>query len=292
MFARVALLSCVVACGDVADRAAPLDDLSATPGRAEYTFEHDGRERRFQIYIPEDHVDGRPLVVALHGGGGNAAQLFKRHPFENEADARGWVIVAAQGTSDTSDTSFDWNNAAAIDDGVDDVGYLEEVITTVTSSLGIDKSRRYLAGFSGGASMSIRFASEKSELVTAIGTFAGKVGLSYMGQPFQFPATPTTPLSVALTYGTDDPNLEGELKGDYQATSGREGIEWWASVLGCATTPTTTVDGVVTSAAYACPTGVVRMNTVQGMPHMWPELPEDPIAGTKFLFDFFADKSK
>jgi polyhydroxybutyrate depolymerase len=286
------VLLCLVACGEVADPADPFSDLSATPGRAEYKFDHDGLVRRFQIYIPPDHVDGRALVLVMHGGGGNASQMFKRHPLEREANERGIVIVAAQGTSATSETSFEWNNQAALDDGVDDVGYLEEVIVGVTTALGIDEDRRYFAGFSGGASMSIRFAAEKSEYVAAIATFAGKVGLSYMGGPFEFPVAPTTPLSVQLTYGTEDPNFEGEMKGDYQSSSGRANIEWWASVLGCAATPRTDVEGITTSDTFACPSGVVRMNTVQGMPHMWPELPEDPIAGTELLLDFLADQTK
>jgi polyhydroxybutyrate depolymerase len=282
----------LVGCGDVVDPA-PISNLSATPGRAEYTFDHDGLQRRFQIYIPANHVDGRPLVVVLHGGGGNASQMFKRHPLQKEADDRGLIVVAAEGTSeDGSTSSFGWNNQIAIDSGVDDVGYLEEVITHVTTSLGIDEDRRYLAGFSGGASMSIRFAAEKSEYVAAIATFAGKVGISISGAPFAYPSVPTTPLSVQLTYGTLDPNLEGELDGDYQATSAREGIDWWASALGCTSTPQTAVDDIITSDTFACPSGVVRMNTVQGMKHMWPDPPDDLIAGTEMLFDFFADKTK
>ncbi len=288
----LAVLLCAAGCGEVVDSAAPFADLSATPGRAEYTFAHEGIERRFQIYIPADHVDGRPLVLVLHGGGGSASQMFRRHPLETEADARGLVIVAAQGTSTTSDTSFEWNNQALLDDGVDDVGYLEEVITGVTAELGIDEHRRYLAGFSGGASMSIRFAAEKSEYIAAIATFAGKVGISIAGAPFAFPPVPTTPLSVQLTYGTEDPNYEGEIKDGARSTSGREGIDWWAASLDCATTPATTVASPITSDTFACPSGVVRMNTVQGMPHMWPETPADPLAGTAHLLDFLVEHKK
>src|SRR5262245_13148349 len=262
----------VAGCGDGADReGGPFPDIPATAGRAEYSFDHDGLVRRFQIYVPADHVEGRALVVVLHGGGGSAKQMFKAHPLEKEADARGIVIVAAQGTSNGG-SGFEWNGQVSLDSGVDDIGYLEEVIRGVSTSLSIDQHRRYIAGFSGGASMTVRFGAEKSELVAAIATFAGKVGLSTAGGPFVFPPEPKTPISVQMTYGTQDPNLVGEIKGNVQATSARAGIDWWVESLGCTTTPESEVDGLITRDTFGCPGGgVVRMNTVLDMPHMWPD---------------------
>ena len=288
--------ACVIAavgCGGEPRVDAELPDVSAEPGRAEYVFEHDGVERYFIVYVPAGHVPGRPLAVVLHGGGGNARQLFTRHPLELEADERGIVIVAAQGTALPGETaSFEWNGQVSLDSGVDDTGYLERVILGVTESLAIDPARRYVAGFSGGASMSVRFAAERSEHVAAIATFAGKVGMSRAGGPFVFPPEPTTPLSVQMTYGTLDPNLAGELKDDLQATSAQAGIDWWAAGLGCGA-PATSTAGLVTTETYACAEGgVVKLLVVEGMPHAWPELPDEPIAGTELVLDFFADKRK
>ena len=292
-------LSCI-ACGDGAggegdagsggDGATDLPAVAATPGRAEYTFRYDGLERYFIVYVPEGHVPARPLVVVLHGGGGSARQMFRGHPLTEAADERGWVVVAAQGMAlDGDPASFGWNGQAVFDSGVDDVGYLTAVIVAVSDALEIDPGRRYVAGFSGGASMAVRFGAEASEHVTAIGTFAGKVGLSLDGGPFIFPAVPSTPLSVQMTYGTEDPNYEGELNDGVQATSARAGIEWWRDSLRCSSLPETATDGVLTSDTYPGCTGgtLVRMVTIEGMGHTWPELPDDPIAGTPLLFDFF-----
>jgi len=269
------------------------------PGRAEYAFSYGGLERVFLLYVPPSHADGMPLMMALHGGGGRAKQMFDQHPLEAAADELGYVMVAPQGTAkDGQPNSFDWNAQAilaSLDEGVDDVGYLERVMVGVSDALKIDPSRRFVAGFSGGASMAVRFAAEKSEVVTAIGTFAGKVGLSQAGAPFVFSPAPSTPLSVQMTYGTLDPNYAGELKGDVQATSAQAGVEWWADSLSCDATPATETRGALTLDTYSSCAGgvVVCLVTVEGMGHMWPERGGTfDLDGTKLLLDFFADKRK
>lgn len=221
--------------------------------------------------------------------------MFKQHPLEAEADARDAVVVAAQGTELPDDPgSYEWNGQIQLDSGVDDVGYLRAVIVGLTEQLALDADRRYVAGFSGGASMAIRFAAESSDLIAAFATFAGKVGLSQSGGPFEFPPEPSTPISLQLVYGTDDENLVGEVKGTVVATSAQAGIDWWVAARGCASAPDTTTTPPLTIQTYSgCSGGgVVRFVIVDGIGHMWPELPDDPMAGTAFQFDFFATQSK
>jgi polyhydroxybutyrate depolymerase len=267
--------------------------IATTPGRAEYSFSHAGLERIFLVYVPLVMTQPAPLMVVLHGGGGRAEAMFDTHPLESYADQLGYVIVAAQGTLVEGKTnSFEWNGQTLLDSGVDDVGYLDSVILGLSAALDLDSGRRFVAGFSGGASMAVRFGAEKSEHVAAIGTFAGKVGLSQAGAPFVFPMTPTSPLSVQMTYGTLDPNYLGELKGDVQATSAQEGIDWWTDVLSCESTAQTEAKGSLTLATYAGCNGnaVVRFVTVQGMEHTWPEKGGSfDLDGTKLLLDFFGN---
>lgn len=288
----VSIALVMLGCGsDPRPPSADFPDVSVTPGRAQYAFLHDGLERRFEVYIPAGDGPGRPLVIVLHGGGGSANQMFSQHPLEQAADEFGFVIAAAQGTPQDGDTtSFEWNGQVSLDSGVDDAGYLERIFLGLTSALEIDPTRRYLAGFSGGASMTVRFGAERTEVIAALATFAGKVGLSEAGGPFVFPPDPRPPLSVMMTYGTRDPNLAGEIKGDVVATSAQAGIDWWVDRLGCAPTPTTSVSGPLAASTYAgcAGGGTITLNVVQDMPHTWPERPAEPIAGTKLVMEFFA----
>lgn len=270
-------------------------EVSTAPGASTYSFIHDGAKRTFMVHVPAGHHPGRSLIVVLHGGGGSAQQMFKQHPLEAEADARDAIVVAAQGTEIPDDPgSYEWNGQIQLDSGVDDVGYLRAILVGLTEQLGLDASRRYVAGFSGGASMAIRFAAESSDLIAAFATFAGKVGLAENGGPFEFPPAPSTPISVQMVYGTEDENFVGEVKGTIQATSAQAGIDWWVGALACASAPETTTEGLLTLHTYSgCKGGgVVRFVIVDGMKHMWPELPDDPMAGTAFQLDFFATQSK
>jgi polyhydroxybutyrate depolymerase len=273
-------------------------EIAATPGRVEYSFLHGGLARKFLVYLPNGYSEGLPMMVALHAGGGRAKQMFDQHPLEMYADELGYVMVAPQGTPKEQPNSFEWNAQAilsSLDTGVDDLGYLETVMEGVSAALHIDVTRRYVAGFSGGASMAVRFSAERSGLVTAIGTFAGKVGLSEGDGPFAFSPVPTTPISVQMTYGTLDPNYAGELKQDIRATSAQAGIAWWTESLACAATPATEVQGRLTFDTYAGCDGdaTVRLITVEGMDHTWPEAGGAfDLDGTKLLLDFFSDKVK
>jgi poly(3-hydroxybutyrate) depolymerase len=111
--------------------------------------------------------------------------------------------------------------------------------------------------------------------------------------PFLFPPEPTTPLSVQMTYGTDDPNFLGEIQGGSLSTSALEGMQWWASALDCTAVPAADVRGKLTFDTYTgCASGTIaRMVTVEGMGHTWPDR-SDGLDGTKLLLDFFDGKVK
>ena len=286
------------ACASVADdtQTAEFPAFQATPGQHELGFTHDGVARSFIVHIPAsyDPAVPRPLLVVLHGGGGSARGMFNGHPLAAYAESTGYIFVAAQGTPRVGEPGNGWNNSAAFDEGVDDVGYLERVIVKLSATLAIDEHRRWMVGFSGGATMTVRFATERSELLAAIGTFAGKVGRAEgVTPPFVFPPAPTTPLSVQMTYGTEDPNFLGEIQDGSLSTSARQGMEWWASALGCGAVPATQVQGRLTFDSYTgCASGTIaQMVTVEGMGHMWPDR-SDGLDGTGLLLDFLEDKIK
>ncbi|WEI13091.1 hypothetical protein PX668_11115 [Acinetobacter soli] len=55
----------------------------------------DQRVRSFELFNPNPNAQSQPLVIALHGGGGNSSQMIKR--FQAQAKAHGFLLVAPQG---------------------------------------------------------------------------------------------------------------------------------------------------------------------------------------------------
>lgn len=50
------------------------------------SIEHQGRKRSFLIYRPKELPDNSALVIALHGGGGNADEMLNTSGFDKLAD--------------------------------------------------------------------------------------------------------------------------------------------------------------------------------------------------------------
>lgn len=139
----------------------------------EHAFAHGGRKRTYRLITPSGHTKVKPvpLVLALHGGGGEAKQFdaSTRGQFRREADKRGWVVVFPQGIAKG------WNDGRPLDTprarqrkGVDDVAFLAALIDQIHASHGIDRTRVYATGISNGGFMSIRLGLELSNRIAAI----------------------------------------------------------------------------------------------------------------------------
>ena len=89
-----------------------------------------------------------PLVISLHGDGGNSAAMRNAIPLEIAATQAAGKAVFVYPKS--KDGAFEyWSNAGRAHEGQ----FVQQVINTLHGELGIDKTRVYLVGFSGGATM-------------------------------------------------------------------------------------------------------------------------------------------
>ena len=164
----------------------------------------DGRERTARMIVPEGNAppDGHALVVMLHGAGGSTRNVVEATRWDQLAKREGFVVVFPNGTpsDEAKPERFfgnpqTWNSGAGTSlaagelsaeaKGIDDVGFIAELIEAVAARTKIDKQRVFIAGHSNGAGMAYRFASERPELVAAIGVMAGHLreGLEALPSP-------------------------------------------------------------------------------------------------------------
>lgn len=140
-----------------------------------------GRERWALVSGPKAGETALPLVVLLHGGGGEPYGAQAAYGMTELAARENFLVVYPAGTGPFARRLLTWNAgnccAHAMKEGVDDVAFLEALIGKLVKDGRADPGRVYLAGMSNGAMMSHRFACERADLVAAVGAVAGTAAL-------------------------------------------------------------------------------------------------------------------
>ena len=301
------------------DATAGLDAGCVVPsGASEQTRQVPGfANRPYDLHVPPGYVCGTPipLVLALHGGGGNALEmravtcpggvLTDPGCLTAVADREGFAIAFANGTgyarpdvrtfnAGGGTGSYTCVSGRACQDGVDDDAYVDALLADVERVLSLDRARVYATGFSNGAALTHRLACTHADRFAAIASVAG-------GNQFSTSSTcsPTREVSVLEFHGTADPCwpyaggvgscAEGGDKIAVDASMvGTASAPGWAMRDGCDTTPTSEAlpdlvsDGTtVTRLTYpSCASGAsVVVYRIEGGGHRWPggELTTSPL---------------
>lgn len=150
------------------------------PGDYRFSFLHDGIEREYLVHVPRSYRGApTPLLIALHGGGGDAAFQASDDKYKliSKSEEAGFIAVFPNGYSSFPNGILaTWNAGTCCGKAeakkVDDVGFVRAVIARVESQASIDKMRVFATGMSNGAMLSWRLACEAPE-IRAIAPVAG-----------------------------------------------------------------------------------------------------------------------
>jgi poly(3-hydroxybutyrate) depolymerase len=166
------------------------------------SIEVDGVRRTF--LVSKTGAKPRDLVIGLHGYGGDGRQ-FAYYTALHNAFGSDTVVVYPDASKPQARQTTGWNADFCCGSGwknkVDDVGFLEALISLQRQTYGIAADRVFLVGFSNGAFMAQRFAADRPGLVRAVVSGAGTIGTTGAnGRQLQ----PTPPVPMLLTHGTKD----------------------------------------------------------------------------------------
>ncbi|MFG2680379.1 alpha/beta hydrolase family esterase [Streptomyces sp. NPDC048392] len=139
----------------------------------------------------------RPLLIAFHGRGADAAELRAKTRLERAAAARGMLVAFPEGLD------HGWGAGAQAtkqrpDPGLD-VRFTEALIKHLVRTERADPERVYAAGFSNGGSMALRMAAERPALLAGAASVSGQLPAGDAA------VKPTGPIPVMVVYGADDP---------------------------------------------------------------------------------------
>ncbi len=258
-----------------------------------------GRQRTARLHVPIGVTGPVPMVVQLHGGGGNGTQIDRSTGFTALADreaaaGRGFVVVSPDAVDGN------WNDGrldqgAAVEEGVDDVGFLVALTRMLVADALVDPAAVVVVGMSNGAFMAQRVICE-----APAGTFAGAGLVAGTGPDPLPPCTPTPGVRIVAFHGTDDPLVPydgGDVRGPLLGRSRGAAIgvdalaAAWAHHLGAPATPErSTVGEGVTLRRWVGPGGEARFYRIDGGGHRWPggggaELPERLVGGDAGVID-------
>ena len=221
----------------------------------------DGHPRSAIVHEPASSVGtAMPLLVALHGSSSDGQALEARTGFDRLADRFGFVVVYPNGVGDgTNAASGSWNAGQccppASSAGIDDVGFIVELLDQLERSLPIDHRRIYLTGHSNGAMMVQRLACEHAARFAAIASVAGTLGIGR--------CAPARAVSILEIHGTGDTNVS--------FSSAMDSLADWRSSDGCGANAHMAIEGSVTTRTWQCQHGAdVESVEIAGAEHPWP----------------------
>lgn len=144
---------------------------------------HDGIDRTYLLHLPNgyDGTSGIPLVIAMHGGFGNAYNIEYQSQLSTKADAENFIVVYPEGVVggllDISSWNAGWCCGYASNSDADDVGFIDALLDTLISLYAIDTNRIYATGMSNGGFMSYRLGCELPERIAAIAPVAASMAM-------------------------------------------------------------------------------------------------------------------
>lgn len=245
------------------------------------------RERTYWLHLPPEAKmnDPLPILFHLHGGGGTAKATprLTYQRFNKIADQEGFIVVYPDAIAKN------WNDGRTEhlkpeNKGVDDVGFIVEIINRLKKEYNIDSSRIFTTGMSNGGFMSSRLLCDRADLFRGGAILTASLSMDYFAK-----CDPQKPVAVLVMNGTDDPIVPyagGDVrlfkwsKSRGKIVSNDDYVQFWKEKNGCTEEqPTIELpnnkkgDGTTVSiTTYTnCETGgALKFYKINGGGHTWP----------------------
>lgn len=222
------LLCCLLTLPATGTAGKPLRQSGITRG----TVKHQGLEREYLLYMPDSLPDDAPLVIVLHGYGGDADP--DRYGFETVADANRFAVCYPRGEKNGAGKRG-WNvrYPSQHDMRTDDVAYMRRLARHLQKKYGLSRRNTFCTGMSNGGDIAYVLAYECPDVFAA---FAPVAGLTFEWAYRELDAK--RPVPICEIHGTADKTSMWE--GDPEGTGGwgpyigvEQAVGYWAAVARC-----------------------------------------------------------
>lgn len=265
----------------------------------------DGVDRSFLLHLPSgyDGASDIPLVIAMHGGFGNAYSLQYQSQLSVKADAENFIVVYPEGLAGgilgISSWNAGWCCGWASNNDIDDVGFIDALLDTLIGQYSIDTDRIYATGMSNGGFMSYRLACELSDRIAAIAPVAASMSM--------VSCNPDRPVPIIDFHSYLDTHIPyaggiGTGPSDHYNPPQDSVLNFWAEKSDCTNLNDTIIDDgqytFIKWTSCGCDAEIHYYITQDGG-HSWPggqqTVVGDPVSGfisaTDLMWAFFQEHS-
>jgi len=248
---------------------------SASADPSEHSLTVGGAHRTYLLHLPKgwDGKSPLPVVLNIHGSGGQASAQVTLTDLDAKADSAGFIVVYPEGSGRFPGV-HSWNAGSCCayphEKNIDDVGYIGAILDDLIRQYPIDTNRIYATGHSNGAMLTQRLACEMSDRIAAIAPVAGVLAVDS--------CRPSRPVSILEFHGTADQCVPykggaGKVPGTGNFIPVATSVEGWVKRDACpAEARETYRKGDVTCRTWGpCGAGTeVTFCTIEGGGHAWP----------------------
>lgn len=287
--------------------------VAAAAGDADHrqTLMHDGLVRSYLLRVPPATGRGpekMPLVIVLHGGGGNAANAESMSGFTALAAREGFIVAYPDGSGRMRDRLLTWNAGHccgyAMQNRIDDVGFIRMLLDRLIRDHPVDPQRIYVTGISNGGMMAHRLGIELAQRIAAIAPVVAAV--------FGDEKLPALPVSALMINGMLDRSVPyqggppgGRFSDAWDGTPVKPATaqaEFWGRINHCSGQPVREERGAVQHWRYRCPADqAVELYLLTDTGHTWPggrsgwrgaDDPGSTLDATAVIWEFFRTRRR
>ncbi len=266
------------------------------------TFAHNGMDREYLLYLPENLPDNAPLVFSLHGYAMQAQDMWYYTGMNAVADQHGFAVVYPQGTLDDGGTTH-WNaNLKLREKAVDDTAFLTYLARYLQKTHNLDPERTFSSGLSNGGFMSYHLALDAPETFHAMASVVGA-----MSGPDWERRDIAKPFPVLQISGVEDHTVP--IDGTMDPKNGWGGaphmdtvMAYWSEVNLCKDSRTVKIGEDTTAVYYenGVDGNAVWDYRIDGFGHNWPgghaelygfvvaSAPATAIHASEVIWEFFS----
>jgi polyhydroxybutyrate depolymerase len=290
-----ALIALALLLAGCAPSIAPAEPEISTAGQVQQNLiEVGGLSRSYIVRAPAEASGPLPVVVVLHGAGGNAERAEVATGFT--ARATDFIAVYPNGTQAAAiDGELAWDAGACcgnpVKQQINDVAFISAVLDDVVAQYSVDSSRIYVTGFSNGGMLSYRLACELGSRIAAVAIVGGALNVADCAAP--------DPMSVLVIHGRNDltvPYSGGESNartaarfGQWSNTSVAASVAFWRDRDECDLDPVVSNEGPVSTEHYeGCvdDSNLALVSIAEGT-HIWPTVANENYDATSAILSFF-----